>query len=98
MVTQSTAPALSTSDGEAYAARCNALATGYDRDTIEQALALAEIAHRLHGLPYHAGRSRMPDYPPDRFEWVCSSAGDGVAIEVIDRRSGKRTPWPLPPA
>lgn len=98
MVTQPATSALGKSDGEAYAARCNALATGYDRSTIEHALALAEVAHRALGLPYHAGRSRMPDFPPDRFEWVCSSAGNDVSIEVIDRRTGKRAPWPLSPA
>jgi hypothetical protein len=52
-------PELRRAKGRAYAARCNEIATNYDRKTIHQALELSEQAHEVHQLPYVAGLSHF---------------------------------------
>jgi hypothetical protein len=85
-------PELRRAKGHAYAARCNEIATNYDRKTIYQALELSEQAHEVHRLRYVSGLSHLEQFPPDRFEWICDEGS--VSIKLRDKRTGKLARWP----
>jgi Fe2+ or Zn2+ uptake regulation protein len=87
-------PELRRAKGQAYAARCNEIATNYDSKTIYQALELAEQAYVVHRLPYGSGLSNLKQFPPDRFEWICEEKGGAISIKLRDRRTGAIANWP----
>jgi len=60
-----------------------------------RALELAEQAYRVHKLPYEPGLSAMGQYPPDRFTWFYSEAGNPKkCVRVRDDKTGKAVVWP----
>ena len=76
-------PELRRAKGQAYAARCNEIAAKYDSKTVFQALELSELAHKIHRLAYTPGLSRLQQFPPDRFEWICEATAGNVSICLL---------------
>jgi hypothetical protein len=87
-------PELRRAKGQAYAARCNEIATNYDSKTIYQALELAEQAYVVHRLPHGSGLSNLKQFSPDRFEWICEEKGSAISIRLRVRRTGAIANWP----
>jgi hypothetical protein len=53
---------------------------------------LSGQAHEAHGLEYVAGLSRLKEFPPGRFEWICDEKS--VSIKLRDKRTGALVNWP----
>jgi hypothetical protein len=59
------------------------------------ALELAEQAHAAHALPYEPGLSKMQQYDPRRFTWVCDPDGEAAdCVKVQDSKTGRIAVWP----
>jgi hypothetical protein len=54
-----------------------------------QALELAELAHKAHGLPY---KPNLRECDPRRFTWVYSDAAENF-VKVRDDATGKLADW-----
>jgi len=101
-------PEVRLANGKAYAETCNDLVhrapwtTGRTKDPgaggFYQALELAQIAYEAHGLPYEHGLSKMKDYDPRRFRWLCDECGEAdVCVKVLDTKTGRLAVWPYWP-
>jgi len=59
---------------------------------IFEALELAEYAYTAHNLPYERGLSKMNEYDPRRFTWICDDSADNF-VKVRDNETGKLASW-----
>ena len=78
-----------------FVADCNRICRKPYGNEIFQALELAEVAYKVHRLPYVKGLSGIDRFPPDRFTWLCDESGDAKeCVKVRDNKSGKVVVWP----
>jgi hypothetical protein len=95
-------PEIRRAKAKLYVESCNSLVheapwttgrtNGQGAGGLYRALEMAELAHAAHNLPYEQGLSKMSEYDPRRFTWICDESADNF-VKVRDNKTGKLASW-----